>query len=158
MALAMTPRPDVDGTHPPRPARRLVAIDGGGAPSPRPTPRPVVVPALRPVTSHANASRASAAVYRRRRLVALALVSLVLALAVVVVVMGRAAADADGGAAAPAAPAVYVVQPGDTLWRIVERLAPERDPRPLVASLEKAAGGSALQPGQRIVLPPSLQR
>ena len=61
-----------------------------------------------------------------------------------------------GGEVRPAA--VYVVRPGDTLWDLAAALAPDRDPRVVVAALERSAGGSTLRPGQRIVLPASLQR
>ena len=49
-------------------------------------------------------------------------------------------------------PGVYVVRPGDTLWDIARALAPGGDPRALVHELAEAAGGAALEPGQRIVL------
>jgi hypothetical protein len=69
---------------------------------------------------------------------------------------GRATADGDpAGEVRPTA--VYVVRPGDTLWDIALRLAPERDPRVVVAALERSAGGSSIRVGQRIVLPASLQ-
>jgi Tfp pilus assembly protein FimV len=68
--------------------------------------------------------------------------------------VGHAGAETEGPA--PAAP-VYVVQPGDTLWAIAGRLAPEVDAQRAVAALRKAAGGAALTPGQRIVVPSALR-
>jgi hypothetical protein len=68
--------------------------------------------------------------------------------------VGQAGAEMDGPA--PAAP-VYVVQPGDTLWGIAGRLAPEVDAERAVAALRRAAGGAALTPGQRIVVPATLR-
>jgi hypothetical protein len=53
-------------------------------------------------------------------------------------------------AVTPAAAEVYVVRPGDTLWDIARRVAPEADPRPLVDELADRAGGAVLQSGQRI--------
>jgi LysM repeat protein len=51
-------------------------------------------------------------------------------------------------------PIVYVVQPGDTLWSIAGSINPDgRDLRATVDRLVDAAGGSILQPGQRIALP-----
>jgi LysM domain-containing protein len=47
---------------------------------------------------------------------------------------------------------VYVVEPGDTLWSIAERIAPGEDPRPIVHRLAERAGGSGLRPGQRMSL------
>ena len=48
---------------------------------------------------------------------------------------------------------VYVVQPGDTLWSIAERLDPSGDPRPVVDRLAAEVGGDRVVPGQRIALP-----
>lgn len=78
------------------------------------------------------------------------LVVLVSSLALLAVRVGEADAGLDGPA--PAAP-VYVVKPGDTLWTIAQRLAPDSDPRELVGQLSDAAGGADLVPGQRIELP-----
>ena len=51
-------------------------------------------------------------------------------------------------------PVIYVVQPGDTLWSIAERVNPPgRDLRYTVDRLSEATGGSLLHPGQRIVIP-----
>ena len=47
----------------------------------------------------------------------------------------------------------YVVQPGDTIWSIAERLDPNGDPRAIVTRLEAAVGSDVLQPGERIHLP-----
>jgi hypothetical protein len=46
-----------------------------------------------------------------------------------------------------------VVQPGDSLWSIAERLAPGEDPRPIVDALAEARGGTALVPGETVVWP-----
>ena len=48
----------------------------------------------------------------------------------------------------------YVVEPGDTLWSIARRVAPGRDPRPVVDALLEANdlhGG--LQAGQELSVP-----
>ena len=97
------------------------------------------------------------AVYRRRRAVAVAFVLLVVAaILALAFVGGRATADGSApGEIRPAA--VYIVRSGDTLWDLAVALAPDRDPRVVVAALERAAGGATLHPGQRIVLPASLQ-
>jgi len=51
-------------------------------------------------------------------------------------------------------PVIYVVQPGDTLWSIAERVNPPgRDLRYTVDRLSEVTGGSLLHPGQRIVIP-----
>jgi LysM domain len=56
----------------------------------------------------------------------------------------------------PAPRVTYVVEPGDTLWSIARRVAPGRDPRPVVDGLIKAndlRGG--LQAGQELSIPVS---
>jgi hypothetical protein len=85
---------------------------------------------------------------RRRRS---ALVGIGIALAIGFV-SGRAVA----GPARPETAKVYIVQPGDSLWRIAQRLAgPGGDPRPLVDELivRNHATGGALTVGERLVLP-----
>jgi hypothetical protein len=47
----------------------------------------------------------------------------------------------------------YIVQPGDTLWSIAQRLVPGGDPRPIEQELEAQARGDVVVPGQRLVLP-----
>jgi LysM domain-containing protein len=49
--------------------------------------------------------------------------------------------------------ALYIVQPGDSLWSIAQRLDPGSDPRPVVARLASQAGGDTVVPGERLVLP-----
>jgi hypothetical protein len=49
--------------------------------------------------------------------------------------------------------AAVTVRPGDTLWSIVTRLAPDDDPRPLVDELSEAREGAPLQVGEHIELP-----
>ena len=49
--------------------------------------------------------------------------------------------------------AVHVVQQGETLWVIASELAPGIDPRPLIDQLADRNGGSAIQVGQRLVIP-----
>ena len=111
--------------------------------------RPVLV-VLPPVT------RPEARVYRRRRLALLCAVLSVLVLpALLVAASGSSHTVTPASTAAPAvAPArsVYVVQPGDTLWSIAQKLDPTGDPRETVDRLVDLNGGSALQPGQRLRL------
>jgi Tfp pilus assembly protein FimV len=52
-------------------------------------------------------------------------------------------------------PAVYVVQPGDTLWSIARRVRPEGDIRRLVERLEQANGGARVRIGDRVAVPVS---
>ena len=55
----------------------------------------------------------------------------------------------------PDQPAVIVVEPGDTLWGIAERVAPEADPRATVRRLAEANGlaTTVLVPGMQIQVP-----
>ena len=70
-----------------------------------------------------------------------------------VVVPGLARGD---GPDRPAPRVTSVVEPGDTLWSIARRVAPGRDPRPVVDGLIEAndvRGG--LQAGQELSIPVS---
>jgi hypothetical protein len=54
----------------------------------------------------------------------------------------------------PAQRITYVVEPGDTLWSIARRVAPGRDPRPVVDGLIRANDlGAGLQAGQELSIP-----
>ena len=67
---------------------------------------------------------------------------------------GSAPLTAPGtGRTATVAAHVWVVQPGDTLWGIAQRLEPGADVRPLVDALSREVHGRPLQVGQRLVLP-----
>ncbi len=48
-----------------------------------------------------------------------------------------------------------VVEPGDTLWAVARRVAPERDPRELVSQIRRLNDlpTAALQVGQQLLLP-----
>ena len=121
---------------------------------------PAVVGAIRRQTGPIRvgpAAKLPPSVYRRRRfLVSVALGLFVSALSLL---GGELIGRVTGTAGAPVVtavgePVVYVVQPGDTLWSIAGSINPEgRDVRSTVDRLAEAAGGSILQPGQRIVLP-----
>ena len=114
--------------------------------------RSAPAPVVRVTAAPAPTTRrvASPATYRRRRFAAALVVVGMLAMA------GKAGA-ALGGATTPGTPprgpsvVTEVVQPGDTLWSIAERLAPGSDPRPIVDELQRARHGDQLQPGEKIV-------
>ncbi len=99
----------------------------------------------------------SPVVYRRRRF--LAAVVLGLLVSALSLLGGELIGRVTGTTGAPMVaavgePVVHVVQPGDTLWSIAGSINPDgRDLRATVDRLVDAAGGSVLQPGQRIVLP-----
>lgn len=53
----------------------------------------------------------------------------------------------------PAAAQVHIVQPGETIWSIVESSGVRGDPRPIVDRLEAEVNNRPLQVGQRLILP-----
>ena len=128
--------------------RRLVSVPT--APPRRNPPRRTVTPA----------------VYRRRRAVVAALflgVLLATSWGALSVLGGGSLTASEAGSPSaattelrlqPVSRTTYVVQPGDTLWAIARRLAPEGgDVRPIVDALAADRGGRALEVGERIVLP-----
>lgn len=102
--------------------------------------------------------RLPVSIYRRRRAVAAGLVvALVLAAWVALGMLGGgplAVPERPNPSSSPlAGGTVYVVQPGDTFWSIVNRLRPDADPRPLVDRLVKDHRGPTLYVGERLPLP-----
>jgi hypothetical protein len=119
--------------------------------------------------------RPDAGMYCRRRavvLLALVVVALVAAIAVRPALAGSgggaltatrssgAGTDAAAGAAqaavAPASQAgshVYIVQPGDSIWSIVQGSGHRGDLRPLVDRIALQLDGRPLQPGQHLLIP-----
>jgi hypothetical protein len=102
---------------------------------------------VRPV---ARAGRPALHLTRRGRVVALLLLLVVLTVAFSV---GRVTSTALGDPSAPAASAV--VERGDTVWSIAERLAPDADPRKTAVDLMAVNGlvSPDLQVGQTLRLP-----
>jgi hypothetical protein len=104
--------------------------------------------------------RPTAADYRRRRVAAVGVATLFALLAWIAV---RSALDGTGGgplattgaaSGVPASVHTWVVQPGDTLWRIAATVDRRGDVRPLVDQLDKEVGGRPLYPGEVIAIPP----
>ena len=101
----------------------------------------------RPFEQHGEVARTRV---RRRRLVA------VLALAAVVGVLTGPVADAVGvGGGGSRDAHTYVVRPGDTLWAVATRAAPDVDPRVVVDAIASAndVDAGALVPGQQLSIP-----
>jgi len=73
---------------------------------------------------------------RRGRLVTAAATVLIAALTLVGVV-SRAGSLRETAPVPASAPAQVVVAPGETLWSIAERIAPDRAPRPVVAGIQR---------------------
>ncbi len=94
------------------------------------------------------ARRPARVVFRRRRLcAALAGLGLVLTVA-------RAGAALEGSSLASPERRPHVrtvvVAPGDSLWSLAGRLAPQRDPRSVVDAIADARGTSTVSPGETI--------
>ncbi len=88
------------------------------------------------------------AVYWRRRLIAAAL-----GLGIVLAATHAGAALGGTTTTAPErSPHVQrvIVQPGDTLWTIAERLAPSADPRAVVDKIVAARGSADIKPGEAV--------
>ena len=88
---------------------------------------------------------------RRRAAVVLAAATLVVAVRLVLG-LGGGPLTAPERLSSTAAPAVHVVQPGDTIWSVARSLHPHGDIRPLVDRLVAAHHGTALRVGERITL------
>jgi LysM domain len=96
-----------------------------------------------------------AAVYWRRRLIAAALgLGIVLTAAHAGVALGGSTTFTPGRSPHPHVERI-VVQSGDTLWSIAQRVAPGSDPRPIVDSLAAAHGSANLRAGDVITWPAS---
>ncbi|HET9770886.1 MAG TPA: LysM peptidoglycan-binding domain-containing protein [Acidimicrobiia bacterium] len=136
------PREWLDPREPRRP-RRSDGLDVGVWPEPPPPPTLPLRPPRPSLPDRATR-------IRRRRLAALVLVSL-LALGLFSLLRWTAASVVGSDPAPrPITSAVYVVQPGDTLWSIAERVAPGADPRPVVDELRDRNGGTELEVGDRL--------
>ncbi len=131
-------------------------------------------PATRRCTPRAatRGRRCSPTTYRRRRMAALLVsVGLVVVAAQAGVALGGSSLAASERrptsqpGVAPGAPEADTaglrevpgrevrVRPGDTLWAIALRAAPDEDPRSLVDELMAARDGAPLEPGEVIVVP-----
>lgn len=142
-AFARSPRT----TFAPRPV--ALVVSPAPAVAPRQPVSPGVAGAERPLAT-VHRLPAGSAVYRRRRL---AVVAVVVGLALGLVLFVRHADATPTPEGRLAESTTIVVQPGDSLWSLAATLAPDGDLRALVSELETIAGGSVLQPGQRLVIP-----
>ncbi len=152
-----------------RPARHLYLVPeldptpvGAYRPASRPGARPASRPAARRSTQHPSlvthaASAPSVATYQRRRLVVLVASMLILGVVIagVIGVTGTTAqADqADQAVAGQSVePRTVVAQPGDTLWAIAQRVAPQANISDLVDQLVRI-NGDAIVAGQLVRIP-----
>lgn len=95
---------------------------------------------------------------RRGRLIRFALV-IALTAALGLVGLGRLTGEPARAtvetSAAPMATVRVVVQQGDSLWNIAQRLAPEQDPREMIQEIRQLNGlrNNLIQPGQVLLAP-----
>jgi Tfp pilus assembly protein FimV len=118
--------------------------------------RPVSLPTglrLEPARAASRpAAPARTRITRRGRLVLLVLSALIL---LAVISVGRAGSQA--ATATETGPALQqtTVQPGETLWAVAQRIAPDNDPRQVVAQIRRInhLPSSSLRAGQQLLLP-----
>ena len=160
MALALNHQP-ITRQHV-RPARHLYLVpelDPTPVGAYRPASRPAVRPAVRRSAQHpslaTNAVNAiSVATYQRRRLVVLVAAMLVLGVVIAGVIGATGtSAQADQAVAGQSVePRTVVAQPGDTLWAIAQRVAPQANVSELVDELVRL-NGDAIVAGQLVRIP-----
>ncbi len=164
MALALNHQPRTRQNV--RPARHLYLVPGldptpVGAyrPASRPAVRPAARPAARRSAQHPSlattaANTASVATYQRRRLVVLVATMLILGVVIAGVIGSTGTtAQADQAVAGQSIePRTVIAQPGDTLWAIAQRVAPQANISDLVDELVRL-NGDAIVAGQLVRIP-----
>lgn len=112
------------------------------------------VPAARTTPAGAPRLRITA---RGRRALAVLVAAPVLALGALGVL--QAATATAGQEAVAVSYETVVVQPGETLWSIAAAVAPDVDPREVIADIQQLNGvGGAIQPGQQLTIPAEYTR
>ena len=156
MALALNHQP-ITRQHV-RPARHLYLVpelDPTPVGAYRPASRPAVRPAARRSAQHPTMVNAtSVATYQRRRLVVLVAAMLLLGVVIagVIGVTGTTAQADQAVAGQSVEPRTVVAQPGDTLWAIAQRVAPQANISDLVDELVRM-NGDAIVAGQLVRIP-----
>ena len=156
MALALNHQP-ITRQHV-RPARHLYLVpelDPTPVGAYRPASRPAVRPAARRSAQHPSMVNAtSVATYQRRRLVVLVAAMLVLGVVIAGVIgtTGTSAQADQAVAGQSVEPRTVVAQPGDTLWAIAQRVAPQANVSELVDELVRL-NGDAIVAGQLVRIP-----
>jgi len=114
-------------------------------------PRAEVRPRTQP---HRTATRLRLTARGRAVLAALAALPAIVVLVGAILGGGAALASLEGGASAGSFETVTVM-PGDSLWSIAEEIAPDADPRDVVAEIARLNGltGSVVGAGQRLAIP-----
>ena len=114
------------------------------------------VPTSSPCAAAPRARVVAARIRRRRLVLGAAVVGMLVALALPWGGAGGHTLATPGPVLAGATVthhADYIVQPGDTMWSIAQRLDPGADPRVVVAQLQAQVGSDTLQAGERLRLP-----
>ena len=164
MALALNHQPRTRQNV--RPARHLYLVPeldptpvGAYRPASRPGARPASRPAARRSAQHPSlattaANTASVATYQRRRLVLLVAVMLILGVVIAGVIGATGTtAQADQAVAGQSIePRTVIAQPGDTLWAIAKRVAPQANMSDLVDQRVRI-NGDAIVAGQLVRIP-----
>ena len=160
MALALNHQPRTRQNV--RPARHLYLVpelDPTPVGAYRPASRPAARPAARRSAQHPSlattaANTASVATYQRRRLVVLVAVMLILGVVIAGVIGATGTtAQADQAVAGQSIePRTVIAQPGDTLWAIAKRVAPQANISDLVDQLVRI-NGDAIVAGQLVRIP-----
>jgi len=160
MALALNHQPRTRQNV--RPARHLYLVPeldptpvGAYRPASRPGTRPASRPAARRSAQHPSmAYTPSVATYQRRRLVVLVAAMLVLGVVIAGVIGATGTtAQADQAVAGQSIePRTVIAQPGDTLWAIAKRVAPQANISDLVDQLVRI-NGDAIVAGQVVRIP-----
>jgi len=145
-----------------RPVRHLHLVPeldptpvGAYRPSTRGSVRPTIRPAARRSAQHPSlAGVPTAATYQRRRLVVLVVAMLLLGVVVAGLIgFTGTSAQADQAVAGQSSEARTVIaQPGDTLWAIAKRVAPQANIADLVDQLVRI-NGDAIVAGQLVRIP-----
>ena len=145
-----------------RPARHLYLVPeldptpvGAYRPASRPGSIPTSRPAARRSAQHPTMVNAtSVATYQRRRLVVLVAAMLVLGVVIAGVIgtTGTSAQADQAVAGQSVEPRTVVAQPGDTLWAIAQRVAPQANVSELVDELVRL-NGDAIVAGQLVRIP-----
>ena len=101
-----------------------------------------------------TAAAPSVRLTRRGRAVLVLLLSALLLAAFSIGQRDTQAADLAGGSGS-VAPVATTVQPGESLWSVAQRIAPENDPRDVIAQIRRLndLDSSELQVGQQLLLP-----
>jgi Tfp pilus assembly protein FimV len=160
MALALNHQPRTRQNV--RPARHLYLVPeldptpvGAYRPASRPGTRPASRPAARRSAQHPSmAYTPSVATYQRRRLVVLVATMLILGVVIAGVIGATGTtAQADQAVAGQSIePRTVIAQPGDTLWAIAKRVAPQANISDLVDQLVRI-NGDAIVAGQLVRIP-----